>query len=222
MGGGARRAACPASGLPHVFGEAMDTTPSIRPVTLDDVMGLERYEAQRDEIRRRIIELKRHRRVSVGDEVTLVFENHQTVFFQIHEMLRAERITDVDKIRFELDVYNATLPKPGELSATLLIEITEQEKIRERLNALLGIDEHVRIEVGPHVIRGQFEPGRSREDKLSAVQYVRFFFPPEARRAFLDPVQPAQIVIDHPNYQAKAAIEGSVRASLAEDLRAAG
>src|SRR5262245_4561062 len=160
---------------------------SIRPVTLDDVVGLERYEAVRDEVRRRIIELKRARRLSVGPDVTFVFENHDTVYFQIQEMLRAERITDLDAVRAALAVYNGPPPQQGELSATMLIEITEPEHIAERLLGFLGIDESVWLQVGsPPRIPAVFEPGRSKEDKLSAVQYLRFVLPPAARRAFLD------------------------------------
>jgi hypothetical protein len=191
---------------------------SIRPVTLDDVVGLDRYETIRDDLRRRIIALKRHRRVSVGDEVTLVFENHDTVFFQIQEMLRAERITDLDAVREELAVYNGILPRPGELSATMLIEVTQEVDIPRRLLALLGIDEAVRIEVGrEHVVRAEFEPGRSKEDKLSAVQYVRFPFSAAARDGFLGDM-PVWLVVDHPNYAARAAIEGGLRDSLRADL----
>ena len=195
---------------------------SIRPVTLDDVVGLERYEVVRDEVRRRIIELKRSRRLSVGPDVTFVFENHDTVYFQIQEMLRAERITDLDAVRAELQVYNALLPQPGELSATMLIEITEPEHIAERLLSLLGIEEAVWLQVGslPR-IAAQFEPGRSKEDKLSAVQYLRFLLPADARAAFLDPALPVNLVIDHPRYQAQSAVAGSTRASLSDDLRAA-
>lgn len=121
---------------------------SIRPVTLGDIVGLERYETIRDGFRRRIIELKRARRVSVGPEVTFVFENHDTVYFQIQEMLRAERIRDLDAIRNELDVYNALLPQPGELSATMLIEITQETQVAERLLSFSGIDEAVFLRVG--------------------------------------------------------------------------
>ena len=85
-------------------------------VTLDEIVGSERYEKIRDDFRRRIIELKKHRRLSVGDRITFVFENHETVLFQIQEMLRAERITDLDKIREEIAVYNELVPDPGELS----------------------------------------------------------------------------------------------------------
>jgi hypothetical protein len=193
---------------------------SIRPVTLADVVGPQRYEVVRDTVRRRIIELKRARRVSVGPEVTFVFENHDTVYFQIQEMLRAERITDLDGVRDELAVYNALLPEPGELSATMLIEITEQEHIAERLLSFLGIDQAVRLYVGSGHVQAGFEPGHSKEDKLSAVQYVRFALPPAVRRAFLDLSVPVRLAIEHRNYRAETAVDGPVRASLCEDLRA--
>ena len=194
---------------------------SIRPVTLADVVGLRRYEEVRDTVRRRIIELKRARRVSVGPDVSFVFENHDTVYFQIQEMLRAERITDIDAVRQEVEVYNALLPAPGELSATMLIELTEKERIAERLLSFLGIDEAVRLYVGTTSIQAAFEAGHSKEDKLSAVQYVRFALSPAERRAFLDPGVPVRLAIEHPNYRAETVLEGRVRASLSEDLRAA-
>lgn len=195
---------------------------SIRPVTLDDVIGIERYESIRGEVLRRVIELKRARRVQVGPEVTFVFENHATVAFQVQEMVRAERITDLDAVRRELAVYNESLPRPGELSATMLIEIVEQERVEERLRSLIGIDEHVWLAVGalPR-LRAEFEPGRSTEEKLSAVQYVRFAVPEAPRREFLDPAVPVKLIVDHPNYRAETDLEGVVRASLGEDLRVA-
>jgi len=193
---------------------------SIRPVTLDDIVGLDRYEIVRNDVRRRTIDLKRARRLSVGPEVTFVFENHATVYFQVQEMLRAERISDLDAVRDELAVYNALLPEPGELSATMLIEITQQERIAERLLSFLGIDEAVRLYVGSaHRIEAVFEAGHSKEDKLSAVQYVRFALPAPARREFLDPSIPVRVAIEHPNYRFAADVEGPVRASLSEDLR---
>ena len=197
---------------------------SIRPVTLDDVVGLERYEAVRDDVRRRIIELKRARRLSVGPEVTFVFENHDTVYFQIQEMLRAERITDLDAVREELAVYNALLPRPGELSATMLIEITEPERRRRApARASSASTRRCRCRSARRsASRREFEPGRSREDKLSAVQYVRFALPPAARRAFLDPSVPVRLVIDHPALpRTSPPSTGAIRASLGDDLRAA-
>lgn len=191
---------------------------SIRPVTLDDVVGLERYEAMRDDVRRQVIALKRDRRVAVGNEVTFVFENHATMLFQIQEMLRAERITDLDGVRDELACYNALLPLPGQLSATMLIEITEHADIAARLVQLIGIDESVHLDVGGTTVPAEFEPGRSTEDKLSAVQYVRFTLPPAVRAAFRNPAVPVRLCIDHPSYRAEAMIEGGIRRSLIEDL----
>ena len=189
-------------------------------VKLDEVLGPERYERVRDEMRGRIIALKKNRRVSVGDRITLVFENHDTMLFQIQEMVRAERIVDLDKVRDEIEVYNELVPNSGELSATLLIEITGSDHIREELVQLIGIDECVTLRIGDrHEIAAQFEPGRSKEDKLSAVQYVRFSFDAEQRAAFLTDQMPACIAIRHPNYKQTAEIPPAVRASLAEDLR---
>jgi hypothetical protein len=193
----------------------------MRLVRLDDITGLGRYEAIRDEFRRRIIQLKRARRLSVGDRVTFVFENFDTVLFQIQEMLRAENIADLDRVREELAVYNELIPGAGELSSTMLIEITQEEDIRAELVRLIGIDECVHLEVGAHRVPGVFEGGRSKEDKLSAVQYVRFPFDAAARAAFVQPGVPARLVIEHANYRFGAAIEGAIRDSLCVDLGAA-
>jgi uncharacterized protein DUF3501 len=189
----------------------------MKKVAMEDIMGFAAYEQLREKSRQRIIELKQRRRVSVGDKVTLVFENRETVIFQIQEMMRAEKIADLDKIREEIEVYNELIPEPGELSATLFIEIEVQTHIREELLKFLGIDEAVYLKVGNHSIHARFEEGRSKEDKISAVQYVKFSLPEPARQAFAKG-EPAELVIDHPNYKASAVIEPNTRQSLMEDL----
>jgi uncharacterized protein DUF3501 len=189
----------------------------MKKIVLDDILGLSAYEKLREDFRRRIIGLKEARRIAVGDKVTLVFENRDTVIFQIQEMVRAERIADLDKIREEIEVYNQLIPEPGELSATLFLEITEQSHLREELLKFLGIDETVHFNVGSHSIHGKFEAGHSKEDKISAVQYVKFPFTEEARLALMNGEQ-AAIVINHPNYQARAVIDSRTQQSLAEDL----
>lgn len=191
----------------------------MKKVALEDIRGLAAYEKVREKFRRRIIELKQARRVAVGDKVTLVFENRDTVIFQIQEMVRAERIVDLDKIREEIEVYNALIPEPEELSATLFLEITEQSHLREELLKFLSIDEAVYFKVGSHSIHARFEAGHSKEDKISAVQYVTFPFSEQARIALVKGEQ-AEIVIDHPNYQARTLIETRTRQSLVEDLTA--
>ena len=191
----------------------------MKKVALNDIMGLAAYEKVRENFRRRIIELKQARRVAVGNKVTLVFENRDTVIFQIQEMVRAERIVDLDKIREEIEVYNELIPEPGELSATLFLEIEDQTHLREELLKFLGIDEAVYFKVGSHSIHARFEAGHSKEDKISAVQYVKFPFSEEARMALIEGEE-AAIVIDHPNYQARALIERRTRQLLMKDLNA--
>jgi hypothetical protein len=186
-------------------------------ISLDDVLGFSAYEKIRQNFRAEIIEKKKRRRVSVGDKVSLVFENRDTVLFQIQEMLRAERIADLDKIREEIAVYNELIPNPGELSATLFLEIEDQGRLREELLEFLGIDEAVSIKVGSHVVPGRFEEGRSKEDKISAVQYVKFPFSAEARAALAEGA-PVELVIDHPNYRARAVLAPEAQQSLAQDL----
>src|SRR5262245_42046817 len=186
-------------------------------IVLDDILGFNAYEKVREKFRQGIIEKKRHRRLTVGERVSLVFENRDTVIFQIQEMLRAERISDLDKIREEIAVYNELIPERNELSATLFLEIEDQTNLRDDLLKFLGIDEAVYLNVGRHSIRGRFEEGRSKEDKISAVQYVRFPFDAEARQAFVGG-EKATMVIDHPNYKANAVLSQEVQRSLAEDL----
>jgi len=190
---------------------------------LDDIMGLPAYEKVREQFRRRIIELKKRRRVSVGDKVSLVFENRDTVIFQIQEMLRAERITDLDKIREEIEVYNSLIPEPGELSATLFLEIEDQSHLREELLKFLGIDEVVFLKIGDrYSIHAKFEEGHSKEDKISAVQYVKFPFTQGEIHAFAKGPGDVILLIDHPNYRASTTIEAEIRESLTQDLMSQG
>jgi hypothetical protein len=188
---------------------------------LSDVRNLLAYEKVREEARRRVIELKRRRRLQVGEHLSLIFENRDTVLFQIQEMCRVERIVDAAKVREEVEVYNDLIPGDHELSATLMIEIEESSEVRPVLDRLMGIDtgEHVWIQVGKeHAIPARFEAGRSDEErgKLSAVHFVRFAFPPRAVEAFRE--QEAALVVDHPGMKARTRISDEVKASLLEDL----
>jgi hypothetical protein len=141
------------------------------------------------------------------------------VLFQVQEMLRAEHITDIDKVRFEVTVYNEMIPGDSELSATMLLEITEQAQIRPALVRLVGIDQAVSLQIGGQfTIPGVFEGGRSTEDNLSAVQYVRFLLSAEARAAFRDGPEEAQLMIAHSNYHAQTVLSPETRRSLASDL----
>ena len=196
----------------------------MRKLTLADVKDLVAYEKTRASFRQRIIDLKNRRRVSVGDKVTLVFENTETALSQVQEMARAERIVDPVKLQFELDTYNALIPDPGELSATLFIEITSADSIRNDLDALIGLDGRgvVSISLGEAgSVEGVFESGHSNEHRISAVHYVRFRFTPEQQRALVESGRtgrPVSLVISHPNYRHRTELGADLVAALAEDL----
>src|SRR5262249_22259554 len=124
----------------HGLGGPSRARSAVEKICVADVLNLYQYEKIREVIRREVIEAKRRRRVSVGDRLSFVFENRQTVLFQIQEMVRAERIVADDRVQDEIDVYNGLIPEPGELSATMMIEIEDKAQIQPVLDSLLGID----------------------------------------------------------------------------------
>ncbi len=192
-------------------------------VSREDVKDLIEYEKVREEMRRRLIALKRARRVAVGDRLTFLLENRDTVLFQIQEMIRTERMVEEKKILEEIEINNELIPGERELSATMFIEVDEPGRIREVLDRLQGIDrgEHVYFQIGERFrVTGVFESGRSKEDKISAVHYVKFHFSDAARDAFLGLRVPVELVVDHPRYKERTKIDGETRQRLIEDLTA--
>ncbi len=187
------------------------------PLTLSDIQNILEYERSRPAFRARVIELKKDRRMTVGDVVTLVFENRDTVRFQIQEMARIERMVDDAAIQGELDAYNPLIPGDGELSATLLIDIADQARIKPTLDALVGLHKHLFIEVGSERIAATFDAGQFEEDRISAVQYVRFRLTPSARAAFANPAVPVRIVVDHPRYTHAVDMPTATRQSVMDD-----
>lgn len=192
----------------------------MRKLTLQDVMPLSAYEAVRNEFKKKIIDLKRDRRVGLGEIITLIFENRETVKLQIQEMIRVEHIYDDKKIQNEIDIYNALIPGPGELSATLMIEITDEKKIKPLLDSLIGLDngKSVYFKIGERKVFAVFEEGHSEATKIAAVHYVRFIFPSEAIDAWKEGKEEVLLVADHPNYHATTKISADMLKSLAADF----
>jgi Protein of unknown function (DUF3501) len=193
-------------------------------IELRDIKDLVEYEKVREEMRARVIELKKRRRLALGENLTLLFENRETVLFQIQEMVRTERIVDTSKIQEEIDAYRPLLPGGGELSATLFIEIPDlsrmrQDEVRRTVNRFQGLDrDAVTLEIGPHVVAARFETGHSSEEKMAAVHYLRFALPAEARTALADRGQRAAVRVEHPAGRAVAELSDAQRAELLRDL----
>jgi len=194
----------------------------VRPLGLDELVAIDAYEALREAYRARVMALKQERRLAVGERTTLVFENRETIRFQVQEMMRVERLREPARVQHELDVYNELVPGGDELSATLFIEIPDRTRIREELDRLLGIDACVHLELGGGEdalrVRARFDERQLEEERISAVHYLRFALPPEARAALGDPARAARIQIDHPRYRHAAALPSALRAALVADL----
>jgi hypothetical protein len=187
----------------------------MNPLTTKDLWPLAAYESIRDQFRKEVIAAKKDRRVPVGPHMTFVFENRLTVKFQVQEILRIERITDPAQIEEELEGFNTMLPGPGEISATLLIELLgSDDAVKAELARLSGLRDHVWLEMGGKRIQGDVEAGREEPGKVSAVQYVRFKVPDAQALA----KGPAALVIDHPAYSHRTELSEGVRRSLAQDL----
>jgi Protein of unknown function (DUF3501) len=193
----------------------------VKPVTLKDIIRFEQYETLRPLLRPLFIAEKDRRRLSVTDHMTLLFENVQTVWYQVEEMLRTERISDEAAIRHEIDTYNELLPRPGELSATMLIEYGDPPPQREAaLRDLLGLERHVWICIDQRRESVRFDERQVSLDRVSAVQFVRFPLGGLDSAEFLAMADARKLAIeiDHPKMKGRALIEGSMARALAQDL----
>lgn len=193
-----------------------------RKLTLDDILELRAYERIRSEFRAQIIELKKRRRVQVGEVVTLVFENRETIRFQIQEMARAERTVSDEALERELEVYNPLIPEKGSLSATMFLELTSDEMLRHWLPRLVGIQHSVFLESEGVRVRAIPDPRHeallTREDTTtSSVHYLAWRLGLEELKV-LSASDSVSLLIDHPNYQAKQRLELNTITELRADL----
>ena len=191
-----------------------------RQITRADIMPLDAYEKVRDERRRAVTAMKRNRRVSVGPDVTLYFENYDTMWHQIHEMLRIEKGGDA-QIEDELRAYNPLIPDGGNLVATMMVEIDDPNRRSKVLNELGGIEGAVFIDVGGETVRAVAETDVERTTeggKTSSIHFLKFPFSRAQIDAFARPETRVVLGIDHPKYDHMAALPDEVRSALAEDF----
>jgi hypothetical protein len=181
---------------------------------------LEAYARERNAYRTRVIAHKKLRTVHAGEAVTLIFEDEQTIRYQVQEMLRIERIFEEQGIRGELEAYNPLIPDGGNWKATMLIEYPEPEERRRRLAELKGIEDRTWVQVEGcervYAIADE-DLERENEEKTSSVHFLRFELD-EAMRRTLKQGAGLVVGVDHPNYRASVTVAPEVRASLAGDL----
>jgi hypothetical protein len=198
-------------------------TLSPRKLTLDDIADQRAYEREREEFRAHIIAIKKRRRVSIGPVVTMVFENRDTMRFQIQEMARAERILTDEGVQTELDIYNPVIPEPGQLSSTLFVELTSDDELRDWLPRLVGIERSVVVRFGGQEVRSRpdrdHEAQLTRDEITASVHYIQFDFS-EANLAAWETDGPIEVAVDHPEYQFSTTLSVESVSELTSDLLA--
>jgi hypothetical protein len=189
-------------------------------LTRADIISTDDYAKSRSAHRKRVTEIKRRRRVEVGPFATFYFENFDTMWHQVHEMLHIERGGEA-QIADELDAYNPLIPQGSELVATVMFEIDDPRRRDTVLATLGGVENCTYLSVGNERIAGEADPTRentSSDGKASAVQFIRFAFSPTQIAGFMDPRTTVLVGIDHPRYGHIAVTPDPVRAALAEDF----
>jgi hypothetical protein len=187
----------------------------MRPINVSEIKHIADYEIMRPEWRPQMMALKDRRRIRVGDNLTFLFENRDTVRYQIQEMMRIERLQNPHEIAHEVKTYNDLIPATGELSACLLIEYETPEERDVWLRNLLGLEHRIWLETGGQRAKAKFDDRQISTDRLSSVQYIKFQLSPAQVAAF---PREAMIVVDHPKYLAKEKLTPAQLQELAADL----
>lgn len=191
-----------------------------RKLTLDDILDVRAYERERAAFRDRVIALKQRRRLAVGTIISVMFENRDTMRHQIQEMARVEKLVTDEAIQEELDIYNPMVPEPGQLCATVFIELTDDDQMQRWLPRLVGIERSfvLRLADGSEirsVTEEQHDSQLTRADVTAAVHYIRFELTPDQVAAFDGHVV---LVVDHPNYHEVVELLPETIAELRSDL----
>jgi len=191
-----------------------------RRLTPADIIPYADYAAKRAELRKKLIAVKKNRRIEVGPFATFHFENYETMWLQVQEMLHIEK-GGAEQIAGELDTYNPLIPQGNELIATLMLEIEDAVRRETMLKRLAGIEESISLEIGDARIRAtptEYEDRTTPDGKTSSVHWVRFVFTPEQKRLFAGGEGRVLLAIEHPNYGHIAVVSPEVRAELAKDF----
>lgn len=182
----------------------------MKPVERESLLDYVTYETERDNLRAAVMAIKAPRRVHVGGVLTFLFENTQTIRYQIQEMMRAERIVREADIRHELDTYNELLGGPGELGCTLLIEIEDGEQRQRKLGEWIDLPAALYMRLpGDALVRARCDERQIGETRLSSVHYLKFDVGGRL---------PLAIGADHPGLTAQTELSAATRAALGEDL----
>ena len=190
----------------------------MKPIARDELLDLAAYERIRETYLRSVLERKRPRYVKLGPNMTALFENRDSVLFQVQEMLRTERISQEKAISHELATYNALVPGDAELSATLFIEYQERDERERMLVALAGIEDKFRLRIGTERMPVVPDARGTDRERTMAVHYVRFPLTASALAALISASVEVALEVEHPHYTASALLSPATLQSLRDDF----
>ncbi len=189
-------------------------------LTKNDLLSLEDYAKKRNEFRTEVIAIRKNRSVMLGESIRLLFENQQTIQYQIQEMLRIEKIFEVAEIQEELDTYNPLIPTGNNLKATMILEYSNEVERKQKLSQLLNIEKNIYFQIGNHqkvfaICNEDLE--RQTEDKTSSVHFMRF----ELNATMIKDFHTAkvEIIANHANYQSTTILSLAQKELLALDFK---
>ena len=186
---------------------------------ISDLYSLEQYDKHRDALKKEVIEHKKNRTLSIGDNLVLIFEDFKTIKYQVQEMLRIEKIYSESEIQEEIDAYNPLIPDGNNFKATMLIMFPDVEERKKMLLKLHDIENNVWISFGGEKIYAYADEDldRSTDDKTSAVHFLRFQLNQDQITEFLSS-QDVEVGVDHPDYCKKVKLNSYTRSNLVGDL----
>ncbi|CAC9534967.1 Hypothetical protein i Rubrerythrin cluster [uncultured Gammaproteobacteria bacterium] len=189
-------------------------------LTKNDLLSPEDYAKKRNEFRTEVIAIRKNRSVMLGESIRLLFENQQTIQYQIQEMLRIEKIFEVAEIQEELDTYNPLIPTGNNLKATMILEYSNEVERKQKLSQLLNIEKNIYFQIGNHqkvfaICNEDLE--RQTEDKTSSVHFMRF----ELNATMIKDFHTAkvEIIANHANYQSTTILSLAQKELLALDFK---
>lgn len=187
---------------------------------LKDLYTSEQYEEIRPEFRQRMMEVKKPRRIAVGPLFNFLFENEDTMKYQIQEMVRIEGIREPEAIRHEIDTYNEMIPDRNEIKASLLIEIDDPSARAFKLKELVGVQDKVSLLIAKdYQVHAEFDDRQVTDGKISSVHYLTFTLSEEAADALLATAE-VELLVNHPAYSYQTSLSEEQVNALKEDLAA--
>jgi hypothetical protein len=187
-------------------------------ITRQDIPSLSTYRQGREEYLQKMITYKNERRIKLAENISILFENKNTVLFQILELTNSEDLEDPSEIDEYIEIYSGMIPNENELSATLFIELDDQLKLTDLLVKLKGIEHHLLLNVEGEAVQAVFEEEHDDREFTTSVHYLKFPLTKQAKNLLLNEEASVTLELNHPNLTSKASLPANSVRNLQKDL----